>query len=409
MTPGVSSRVASLDLIRGVAVLGILAMNIGGFAGPPGAVGNPNIPAPASFADQLGFAIKFLFFEGKMRALFTMLFGASMVLFIERAEATGRFGEMLQLRRLGWLMLFGLAHYYLIWWGDILFLYGLVGLIALLMRDMATGTLIRVALAIFVLWHAIGAAMDLPNVLSEQAVLNGTASPAETASHAAYVKAVDLYAHDHIETKLGGFAQLAADRLGEWTFRPLEGALLSVGETLPLMLLGMALYRTGFFKGCWTRRRMWMWAGGGIVAGLIPTGLVLAWVWREGFPVRTMDSVLLYWMAVPHLLMALGYSALLVLAAPRLARTLAGNRIEAAGRMAFSNYIGTSIAMTAIFYGWGLGAIGRVGHAWQWAFVVAGWLAMLAWSGLWLRHFRRGPLEWLWRSLVEKQILANRR
>ena len=106
--------------------------------------------------------------------------------------------------------------------------------------------------------------------------------------------------------------------------------------------------------------------------------------------------------------MGLAYAALLVLAAPRIAPTLPGRLLTNAGRMALSNYIGTTILMTAIFYGWGLGLIGTVGHAEQLLFVLLGWGAMLAFSALWLRFFRQGPLEWAWRSLVEGRLMPVR-
>jgi uncharacterized protein len=147
---------------------------------------------------------------------------------------------------------------------------------------------------------------------------------------------------------------------------------------------------------------------GGIAAGLIPTGAILGWAWMHAFPPRAMESVFFYWTAIPHLVMAMGYAALMVLAAPALAQTRIGHRFAEAGRMAFTNYIGTSLAMTAIFYGWGLGLAGTVNHAGQWAFVLLGWAAMLAWSKAWLKRFRRGPLEWLWRSLVERRMLGFR-
>ena len=103
--------------------------------------------------------------------------------------------------------------------------------------------------------------------------------------------------------------------------------------------------------------------------------------------------------------MALGYLAALVLAAPRLLTTGVGQRLAAAGRMAFSNYLGTSLVMCSLFYGWGLGLVGRVPHALQPAFVLLAWGLMLAWSPWWLARFRQGPLEWLWRSLTEARAL----
>jgi len=402
-------RVASLDLIRGVAVLGILAINIAGFAGPSVGVTNPHLPSPGTFADELAFAVKFLIFEGKMRALFTILFGASLVLFVERADAGGKFGDLLQLRRLLWLALFGLAHFYLLWWGDILFLYAACGIIALLMRELRVSALVVWALALFLAWHLAGALADVPAVIAEQHVLAGAASPEETRDYANYREAVAANAANHLDVIHGGFLGHARYQLGEQTLRPIAGVLSSFAEILPLMLIGIALCRTGFFAGAWPRRRMLAIAVTGTVAGLILTAAILAWAWTRGFPPRAMESAFFYWTAIPHLLMAMGYAAALVLAAPALAQSGIGRRLAAAGRMAFTNYIGTSLVMTAIFYGWGLGLAGTVNHAGQWAFVLLGWALMLAWSKAWLARFRRGPLEWLWRSLTERRMLPFRR
>ena len=95
-----------------------------------------------------------------------------------------------------------------------------------------------------------------------------------------------------------------------------------------------------------------------------------------------------------------------MLATPALAHSAIARRIAAAGRTALSNYIGTSLVMAGIFYGWGLGLAGTAGHAAQWLYVLLGWGLMLAWSEPWLRSFRRGPLEFLWRSLTEGRLLG---
>jgi uncharacterized protein len=113
-----------------------------------------------------------------------------------------------------------------------------------------------------------------------------------------------------------------------------------------------------------------------------------------------MSAALTSWLALPHLALALAYAARLTLAAPRLLATRLGARLNAAGRMAFTNYIATSLVMTAIFYGWGLGLFATVGAAWQWAFVILGWALMLGWSKPWLARFGQGPLERAWRILA---------
>jgi uncharacterized protein len=201
----------------------------------------------------------------------------------------------------------------------------------------------------------------------------------------------------------------AAARIAGKTFQPLATAFSAMGETLPLMLLGMALYRSGFFSGAWSQRRLRQAAWIATAPGLALTAAILGWAWPRGFPPRGMQALFLYGAALPHLLMGFGYAAILVLLSPRLAHSAIGVRLIAAGRMAFSNYLGTSIVMTAIFYGWGLGLIGQYGDAWQWAFVLLGWALMLGWSKPVLGRYRRGPLEWVWRSLSEKRMLINRR
>ncbi|MCB2061484.1 MAG: DUF418 domain-containing protein, partial [Novosphingobium sp.] len=347
--------------------------------------------------------------EGKMRALFTLLFGASMMLFLERMEAAGRNGELLQLRRLGWLMLFGALHFFLFWWGDILFIYAVVGIVALMMRELAPKTLLIVALTIFMGWHLSGTALSLCDVAAEEHVRLGTATSGELQEHGEFLRQLtDRAAHELAEYRSGFVAQIAA-KTSERPFWLLQSTYLSIGETLPLMLLGMVLYGSGFFSGGWPVQRLRTTAAIATVAGLVPTLAMLAWLWQRHFPPQAMTAALLYWLAIPHLLMALGYAALLVLAAPRLARTGPGRRLTAAGRMAFSNYLGTSIVMTAIFYGWGLGLVGTLGHAAQLPFLLLGWTLMLGWSAPWLRIFRRGPLEWLWRSLTEGVLLPIRR
>ena len=404
-----TDRIAALDLIRGIAVLGILAVNIAGFAGPAAATLSPSFPATASAADEAAHALVLLLFEGKMRALFSLLFGASMMLFVERADAAGRDGEALQLRRLGWLALFGYLHFLLLWWGDILFLYAVLGCAALALRRLEVRPLAIGAAAFFVLWHLMGAVDGIGALARFDAVQAGTATPAQLGHYAAAQRDWSTDAARQLAIYRGGYGGLIAYRAGETWGMPLRIAFSSLGETVPLMLLGMALYRSGFFAGHWPRKVLRRMALAGIVGGAVPTAVFIAWAWPRHFPVQVLYQFNLFWSAVPHLAMALGYAALLMLAMPAFARSAPGLRLRAAGRMAFSNYLATSLVMTFIFYGWGLGFAGRIGAAGQLGVVLAGWAAMLGWSAPWLRRFHQGPLEWLWRSLTEWRRLPLRR
>jgi uncharacterized protein len=396
-------------VIRGIAVLGILAVNIAGFAGPVSGTLTPSALAPASPADEIAFALTFVLFEGKMRALFTLLFGAGLVLFVERAEAAGRPGDKLQLRRLGWLALFGYLHFALLWWGDILFTYAVLGALALPLRHLRPRVLVAAALMLFAAMHLMDASESLPAVVAEETVRSGNAGPDAMAQAAqAEVERRQSMEEEMAQYRRGFYAH-AVSKLAGFPEYPIRAAISALGETLPLIAIGMALLKSGFFTGGWSRSWLRVTAALGIIGGGTWTLGILSWVMPRHFPLEAMAAAIAAWNAPAHLTMALGYLAVLALAMPWLDASGAGRAIVAAGRMAFSNYIGTSVVMCAIFYGWGLGLVGQVPWAWQWPFVLLGWALMLGASVAWLTHFRQGPLEWLWRSLTEGQALPLRR
>lgn len=407
--PGSGDRLAALDLIRGVAVLGILAVNIAGFAGPIAATTSPNLPAPGSTADVATFLVTFIAFEGKLRGLFSLLFGASLLLFMTRAEAAGRGGSALQLRRLGWLALFGYLHYLLLWWGDILFVYAVCGMIALALRRLEVRQQVTLALMIFAVWHGAGAIDAGIAASREAAVIRGTANAERIHDYRAEQTALASTSAHELAGYRAGFAAQVRARATAAPGWPIGLALNNLGEVLPMMLIGMALLRTGFFAGDWPRGVLRRIAAWGIGGGGALTALLAIWLWQRGFPPVATRGAGYMFSAFPRLLMIMGYAAALMLAAPRLSATRMGQRLRAAGQAAFTNYLGTSLVMCAIFYGWGLGLVGQVPRAAQPLFVIGGWAMMLAWSQPWLARFRQGPLEWLWRSLTEARMLPFRR
>ena len=327
--------------------------------------------------------------------------------FTGRSHAPNCYG--LQARRLAWLGVFGYLHYVALWWGDILFDYAVCGFFALMLRRLSPRLLVVTGLGGFIAWHLWGAVSTYPILLAEEHVRQGTASAAEQASVAQDLTATHLrIVRDLAQAHLGFAAQAAA----KWRLAagwPLVVTLYTIGETLPLMLLGMALHATGFFSGAWPHRRMVALAGVGLSAGLLWTLALLGWALPRHFPPLAMPFVLSYWAGPEHLAGALGLAALLVLASPHLLESRLGIRLAAAGRMAFSNYLASSAVMCALFYGWGLDLEGRVSAGGQLALVAAGWMLMLGWSKPWLAHFRQGPLEWAWRSLTQGRLMAFRK
>lgn len=409
MTSPSGARIDALDLIRGVAMLGILAVNMEGFAGPIAATITPDWNGAVSGSDHFAFAATLVLFEGKMRALLSLLFGASMLLFVESAESAGRNGDRLQMRRLGWLAVIGYLHFALLWWGDILFTYAFCGFFALLLRHLPVRAMIPVALLAFALWHGSGTAASVEPVLAEMRMASNSSPPPESARLSLQSAENSQDARTEAAREQGSYPALVRHRLTKESDLPMTVALNTIGETLPFMLIGMGLFRGGFFTGAWTRRQLKVTALTGVgLGGLLTLGLT-AICWSQDFRPELMKAMLGWWLATPHLAMAIGYAALLVLVAQRAGNGWLGRRIRAVGRMALSNYLGCTLVMTALFYGWGFGLQGSVPERWYWPFVLAGWLTMLWASPWWLARFRQGPVEWAWRSLTQWQRLPFRR
>jgi len=394
-----NERIAALDFVRGVAVLGILAINVTGFWGPTLATFSPAIPCPDR-AGSLWFIAAYVLFEGKMRGLFTLLFGASMVLFAQAAERRGANPDFAQVRRLGWLMAFGYAHYALLWWGDILLPYAICGLLALACRRLAPEPLAASAVLVFLVSHGLDLAGDLAFTQAEARVLAGQGSGAEMAEHAAMMGRITASIAADARILHAGFLEAVRLRLTTAPLFPFESLGATFFETFPLMLLGQSLMRLGLFTGEWEpaalRRvaRIGIGAGGAMSAGLI------GWAAVQGFPPAAMFAVMGSFAAVPHLLMTMGYLAALLLLWPRVAGTATGQRLAAAGRCAFTNYLGTTLVMSALFAGWGLGLGMVLPRAALPLAVLFGWALMLAWPQGWLARFGQGPLEALWRRLT---------
>jgi uncharacterized protein len=403
-------RIATLDILRGVAVMGILAMNAVGFAMPAAAYSNPAAYGGSEGLDLFAWTFGFIFVDGKMRGLFSLLFGASLLLITDAAEAKGENPALVHYSRMLWLGLFGAIHYYLIWWGDILLHYALVGLAAywfrhLEPRALGRATAIFIALAILVAASLsfggaeLSAAAGRPGA-APQVVELWRAMAAEVSPPTAAQLSSDLAIHR------AGLLDLARYRLPRDAWAPFDYLKIGGLETLALMLMGMIGLRTGFLTGAWQRRfyrRVAFWC---ILFGAAGASVLAALLIRSRFDPATVFVVQFGGTILFRFVMIVGYAALIIL----IVRPGAiADRISAAGRMAFSNYLGTSIVMTVVFHGWGLGLYARFSRVELLGFVAIGWLAMLAWSKPWLARFRHGPLEWLWRSLVHGTLQPLRR
>lgn len=408
-----AERIDSLDFIRGFAVLGIVVANIL-------AMGQPSLAAfwPAAFqtpptpADSWLWLGQFVLVDGKMRGLFTLLFGAGMALFVDRAMARDGNGIGLQARRLGWLFLFGLLHFVLLWDGDILMSYAFAGMIALLFVAWEPHKQLVLGLVMYVAGIAMGLLTYVPMQLAAETALGER--PAFTA----------------IATELSAAASAEIDRAAAGTIRLREGSYLDwVGgtltddlphalwqlgtvweETLPLILLGMALYRYGLFvhpPGAEGRKRL-AWAVSAIALGSLLSLVIGLRIKAQGVTYYGVFAALYGWAPLPRLSVIVGLAVVLAaLACPAVGWW--GTRLKAAGRVAFSNYIGTSALALVLFHPWGGNLYGKLDRVELYLLVPAFWLIMLLWSKPWLDRFRYGPLEWLWRCLTYWTLFPLRR
>lgn len=397
-------RIIALDIVRGVAVLGIVVPNIIGFGQPQIAYTWPGgfLGPPGPFSDWL-WSAQLVLVDGKFRALFTMLFGAGMVLFYRRAVAKGA-GYGLLARRLGWLAVFGFAHWALLWRGDILTVYAAGGVVALA----AVGWRWTQQLALGVAGYIVGAMMAIgatvPSAYLAEAATGG--GPAIMRQALA-----DQMAHARDETALivagdylGTIRHTLSDHLASLPFETLWVLI----ETVPLMLIGMGMLTAGLFDGRIAlpvqRSRGWaLWLFG--IATTVPIAL---WALEGGLGYWESFAAVFGWATLPNLASAAGLLALLALWGQHAGGALA-ERVAAAGQCAFTNYIGTSVLALVVFSGWGLGLFGKLGRLELYGVMLLFWVVMLAWPRWWLARFRHGPLEWLWRSLTYWKRVPLRR
>ncbi|HMC92755.1 MAG TPA: DUF418 domain-containing protein [Allosphingosinicella sp.] len=396
-----TDRILTLDVLRGVAVMGIFSVNVIAFAMPEQAYFNPSAYGGATGASLATWALNFILIDGKMRGLFSLLFGASTLLVITRAEAAGLDPRRVHFTRMAWLLVFGLCHFFLLWYGDILTLYAVMGFLLWPFRNRPVRTLLYWAVGLLLVDLAAMTLFAFAFVAAEAAAHAPHATAAAVTAwnemgHEFSIPAPDALARD-LALYRGHWTGIVAHRIhAEWNL-PLIQLLLGGAETLGYMLLGMAGLKSGFLTGAWEARRYRRIAALGLAIG-VPAFALLAWNgWRSGFggAIVFVDA---FAAAAPfRLAMMAAYAALIVLLA-RNAGWLR-DRIAAAGRAAFTNYLGATLFASLLFDGYGLGLYGHI-ERWQaWLVAPCFWAAMLAWSKAWLDRYRYGPFEWLWRSL----------
>jgi uncharacterized protein len=412
-----SNRISSLDIIRGIALLGILMINIEIFSSPWQYLTNPTLSNDFEGSNRIIWFIKQYLFYGKMWSLFSMLFGAGAYLLITRAEEKGNASVIADIyyRRLIFLLLFGLFHAYLVWSGDVLYIYAVVGLFLYPLRKIPFRWMIAMILALFVLnltLYRITYRNDKllhQEVLKIEAITQGGKELTEeqheklnqwkekestTAPDPSVIE-------DNIKVMSKGSYFKVRQEEEKWvhfmhTELMYNRAFLM---TLIMMLLGMALMKSGVLsaslsKGFYLRMLLICYPVGFILVYLRTHHLI-----NNGFDVLStdVDSILRY---VERMAISLGHLGLISLFVKSGTLKWLKTSLAAVGRMAFSNYILQSVICSLIFFGYGWGLYGKLNLTEQLWVVGTVWLFQLIVSPIWLKYFRFGPLEWAWRSLT---------
>jgi uncharacterized protein len=403
-------RIATLDIVRGVAVMGILAMNVVGFALPDPAYMNPAAAGTRGPADMASWLLSFIFIDGKMRGLFSFLFGASMLLVIRKAEAKGESPAQIHFRRMAWLLVFGLLHMYLVWYGDILTGYATIGMIAWFFTEKSPRELVRWGIGLILVEFLIMGTLAGMFFAAQGAAAAPHASAEAVAQWAEMQEDFRLPAKalaDMVAMYQGGYGGILHHRLTDQLTEPLWGMALFGWETLGYMLLGMAGLKSGFLTGAWERARYRRVAILGYAVS-VPLYALFAWILVSSrFDVPIIFAVSLAASVLVRPVMIVALASLIILVTARGGALV--ERISAAGRAAFTNYLGTSLIMTTFFYGYGGGWFGHLSRAQLWLVVLPMWGLMLLWSEPWLDRNLYGPFEWLWRSLARASPQPMRR
>jgi len=399
--PGGRDRIESLDVLRGIAVLGIFMVNIQTFAMTPLGFANPTIEGDFTAQGQRLWVMVVTLFQLKFITIFSALFGAGIVLMAGEGSDRSDFErERLHWRRMMGLLVIGVIHAYGVWYGDILVPYALAGLVLFGARGWSVRRLIITGVALAALTNALvigtmSAILLAPPDIYAEIVAESWAPPPEVVA-----EQVRLFQASYAARWPELAAMVAELEMGQ--------VIVFGPRVVGVMMVGMGLYKSGFFTARWP---LAAYLG---VALLAPIGAVASW-WsaRDAIAVQFDLIGVIPGQAVlftSSLVQAFGYAAIVMLACRVSWLALARAPFAAAGRMALTNYLACSLVGALVFYGPpGLGHIGALSRLEQVQFVGWTWLVILVASSMWLSVFRFGPCEWLWRTVTYQRPQALRR
>ncbi len=413
-----AQRIEAIDALRGFVLLGILFMNMPLFGLTRWAAENPSLGGGIEGLDWWAWFLSAVLWDGKMRAIFSMLFGAGVLLLTRRAEAAGPEGRAgiadVYYKRTIWLILFGVFDAFVLAWpGDILYWYGLMGLLLFPFRKVPARRLIAAALVILslgVAYHVIRHEKRVQKFAEVVAIRADVAAGKElTKEQKEKIEKWDERIKEanppaekvekDIAARRGGYFSVVpaiAPIVMEWNSQP----IYTDTDVLPMMLLGLGLAQAGFITGKRSTRTYLACAVVCLPLGWFVAGMnVLDWS-NAGF---SFEHITPYsrggaWGYVAQrLLLGLGYISVVMLAARTPVLAWVMRSVAAAGRMPLTNYLTQSVICLFIFSGLGFGLFAKLSHFQLVMLTLAIWVPQVMFSVLWLNSFAYGPMEWFWR------------
>ena len=383
-------RIDSLDLIRGVAILGILIMNITAFSHIGMAYVNPNLGAGIEGYNAWFHSFSFLFADMRFMSMFSILFGSGMMLFIRNIERKNLRPAIYHYKRMFLLLGFGLIHAYLIWMGDILVSYALCGCLVFMVRNWSSRGLIILASIFFMI-------PILMNIMTWYGLsmneLNEIYGPEWNPESKEILNEIKAYRGSYIgqmeiRSQAAHYSQTFLFMIeGFWRY-------------FSMMIIGILLFRLGWFKV--VKSPKWYLRFGLIFLfiGLLVSayGLYASYEnqWNGAW-CMTLGHNFTY---ISSLLMAFAYMSLLIYWCISKKGLRIQSRLKEVGRMAFTNYILSSVLCTLIFYGHGFAYFASLDRLEQWFVILPIWILILFLSKWILNHYKQGPLEFIWRKLT---------
>lgn len=396
LTQNIEQRIVSLDVLRGIALCGILLMNIQSFGLPMAAYSNPTAYGDLNGVNYWAWLFTHLFADQKFLSIFSMLFGIGVCVFMQRAEAKGFNAASLHKRRMCWLLLFGLLHAYLIWFGDILFSYAICGFIVVSLRNSSTKKLLLLSVlftAGFIPFNLLfGGALEYMPVES-LAGLSEVWSPTEQ------------QLQNQIDQVNSSWSQQIIANAGNAVMmQTFVFATYSLWRITGMMLLGMAIFKAGILT---EQKARGFYMKMALICSAVGLSLTLLGVQQNQAHEFAMSFSMFYgslYNYIGSVFMALSYVALvmLIICSGRFLRFK--KAMAVLGKTAFSNYILQSVICVLFFYGFGLGLFAELSRFDLLMCAIAIWVLQISVSLLWLNCFRFGPLEWLWRGLTYRRF-----